>query len=531
MLGSRGQAATARARPLAGGRAPRVAVLVAGVLAGSGLARPPGGGDEPGGRPLILDAGPDLSVEFPSPVELRGTVSGLSPVHFWAGDGNADTENKIITYSDSAGFGAFGPLRRQGSQTVFGWPSDLVEIERTFYGIETGQRYFYRLNPATARCEPIGAQLPQQWMTCMAYDALHDVLYMIDGKVSQLHTIDRRTGRTTPLGPRLPFEQIKGLAYHERSELLFAYEDVGKTIFTIDPVLGARTKPFLRTRFRPDELFDELDEHQGEIYGVKLTPNQHGRKDGQVYHVDVFSGEMTPVGPFLPDVSAHSLLIFSMPERLRWRSIEGPGAVLFADATAPATRATFGKPGDYVLELTVGPPGHVRARDRVRVQVRRRDCDGDGVHDGLALDRWPELDRDRDGVPDACQCRPAPWSACALVPASPDDLSLAPVGDAQLVGDGFELFVSGGRAGAEGLLVELPRDELPPATFRATCVRSLRWVGLASLDHEGRALIELELAPGAVGTSSAYRFLDLSRGRRRLTAGNMSDVLVVSFCP
>jgi DUF1680 family protein len=39
-------------------------------------------------------------------------------------------------------------------------------------------------------------------------------------------------------------------------------------------------------------------------------------------------------------------------QRARWNKSSGPGHVLFADATAPNTTATFSEPGEYVLQLT-----------------------------------------------------------------------------------------------------------------------------------------------------------------------------------
>ncbi len=50
-------------------------------------------------------------------------------------------------------------------------------------------------------------------------------------------------------------------------------------------------------------------------------------------------------------------LLPSSPKRVRWSKLSGPGHVVFADATAMDTTATFSVPGEYVLELTaVGKP-------------------------------------------------------------------------------------------------------------------------------------------------------------------------------
>ncbi|WP_374297697.1 glycoside hydrolase family 127 protein [Sphingomonas sp.] len=44
-------------------------------------------------------------------------------------------------------------------------------------------------------------------------------------------------------------------------------------------------------------------------------------------------------------------------DTVRWTKVSGPGKVMFADATAPATRAMVDAPGDYVLGLTATAAG------------------------------------------------------------------------------------------------------------------------------------------------------------------------------
>jgi hypothetical protein len=51
-----------------------------------------------------------------------------------------------------------------------------------------------------------------------------------------------------------------------------------------------------------------------------------------------------------------------------WTAVSGPGAVTFADATAPATTAAFGAAGTYVLRLS-GTDGALEASDDVTVTV------------------------------------------------------------------------------------------------------------------------------------------------------------------
>lgn len=56
------------------------------------------------------------------------------------------------------------------------------------------------------------------------------------------------------------------------------------------------------------------------------------------------------------------------PLSITWELLEGPGHVAFDDARAPATVATFDKPGDYVLRL-VAHDGELWLSDRVVVHV------------------------------------------------------------------------------------------------------------------------------------------------------------------
>jgi hypothetical protein len=52
-----------------------------------------------------------------------------------------------------------------------------------------------------------------------------------------------------------------------------------------------------------------------------------------------------------------------------WSKVRGPGAVTFADPTAPATTATFSRPGSYVLRLTANDTA-VSVSDDVNVVVK-----------------------------------------------------------------------------------------------------------------------------------------------------------------
>ena len=52
----------------------------------------------------------------------------------------------------------------------------------------------------------------------------------------------------------------------------------------------------------------------------------------------------------------------------RWEKLSGPGEVVFADASAASTSATFSEPGDYEIGFTAGS-GELSASDRLSVRV------------------------------------------------------------------------------------------------------------------------------------------------------------------
>lgn len=54
--------------------------------------------------------------------------------------------------------------------------------------------------------------------------------------------------------------------------------------------------------------------------------------------------------------------------RVKWQKLSGPGAVDFANANAAETTATFGKPGQYVLQLTAGE-GRLSGSSTLNVKV------------------------------------------------------------------------------------------------------------------------------------------------------------------
>jgi hypothetical protein len=111
---------------------------------------------------------------------------------------------------------------------------------------------------------------------------------------------------------------------------------------------------------------------------------ESGATNAAVLHVEYFTG---PVANRAPRVDAGPDTTMAFPNAAmlrgtatddglpapssmttRWTLVGGAGTVTFDDARAPATRAAFGVPGDYRLELAASD-GELEARDSVTVHV------------------------------------------------------------------------------------------------------------------------------------------------------------------
>ncbi len=505
--------------------------LLAGLLPGSAAPAPPSQQRRFQEAPTVaVDAGPDLEVELGERARLAGTVSGLAPIHFWAGDGNQETENRMLIYHSDTGLDAFGPLVLEGNRTViFGWPSDVVRIDGVVYGIETGKKRFYRLDERTAECTPIGRTLPYEWLTCMAYDAQKRRLFAIDGKLDQLMLIDVAKGTTRHVGPRLPYDEVKGMAYLERSGRIFAYDQKTNELFTIDPST-AQTQPYLTLRLPPKAFFDELDEHDGELYGVLAWFDEDDVRMGQVQHIDLTTGARTDVGPAMVDVSAHSLMIESMPQRVKWSMLRGPGRARFESPGKASTDVEFTEPGLYVLRLSVS--GSAGVGDVVEVRVRPRDCNRNGVDDRREIELDPSADANRNGRLDECECLPPPRVLCSFEPARgrrrPE---LDAAGDPEPLDEAFRVLIEDGFPFQTGLLffdIE-PRSRPVLLPYRSL-TRPLGWIHLGRLDAWGSASIQIDVEPWLAGTTGHFRFLNVADAGSSRAGIRMADILQVSFC-
>ncbi len=342
-------------------------------------------------------------------------------------------------------------------------------------------------------------------------------------------TIDIRRGTTQHIGDRLPYDEIKGMAYHDRSGRIIAYDSKTDELFTIDPATG-RTQPYLKLRLRRGAFFDELDEYEGEIYGVLAYRDEDGIRMGQVQHIDLTTGAMTNIGPEMHDVSAHSLMIESMPQRVKWSMLSGPGRARFAAPSSVQTEVDFTEPGDYVLRLSV--LGARLSQDLVEVRVRPRDCNGNGLDDRREIELDPSADQNHNGRLDECECLPAPLVVCTFEPArARQQPELAAEGDPKPRSESFYIRITGGSPFQSGFLfLDVDPRTRPILAPLRSLTRPLDWIHLERLDAFGSALVAVEIEPWMAGTSRHFRFLNLADAGSSRVGMRMSDILWVSFC-
>lgn len=481
-----------------------------------------------------VDAGTDQIQPFPASFDLTPSVTGRRPVDFWIADGNNATENHINTYSDGAGHGSIGPLT-DGGVEIFGWPSDLIRIDGTVYGVETGLKYLYTLDEATAVCTPIGGPFSYNWVTCMAYDAGNDILYAIDGVTKQLFTFDRTTGATTPIGgPLTQWGQywfIKGLAFDDVSGLLYAFDDNTETIFTIDPATGVVGNTIMSAP-TGDDLYDEITFYKGDLYGSFVYDDpQTGELHGQVRRFELATGEIVDVGPVVPEVSPHSLLINSMPEKTRWEQVSGPGTATFDDPWSLNASVSFDQPGVYELELHVfGESGPVI--DKVRLEATFVDCNNNGTNDPYDLISGTSVDLNGNSIPDECECYPPPGNYCTSKVNSLGGQAFVSTSDLPSAALGtMNIGITGGIPAKPGVLFYGFDQATIPFQGATLCVQPplVRLVP-KPMDGTGAVDYDIPIDPDMVQETRYFQFWHRDPAHPDGTGVSLSDALSVTFC-
>ncbi|MFO0839461.1 MAG: hypothetical protein U1D55_13175 [Phycisphaerae bacterium] len=347
---------------------------------------------------ITVDAGSDQSLVSLGPVTLTGGASGMTPLDYWMADGDGPTENKLLKYSSLSGVTPVGPLRNAGG-TIFGFPGDVCRNgQGTVFGWDITFRQLYTLNDTTGICTPVGGPTSLQSMTCLAFDPTRNRLYGIDAATRRLSIFNQNDGSRSNV-MTLPANMIgiTGLAYDSVIDRLRVYDDAAESFYTIDPI--AKTVSLAFTVADPG-FYDELSNLNGRVYGC-YRYLVGAIWYAQLREIDFNTQAIRDIGPPMVELSAHSLLVNSVPEDVLWTVDSGPGSVSFADAKSLASSATFSIAGDYILRLTVfaSPP----VFDTVLIRVGRPDCNGNSVPDEADIANETSADCDEDGVPDECQ--------------------------------------------------------------------------------------------------------------------------------
>jgi hypothetical protein len=372
------------------------------------------------------DAGPDQSVTYPAAAQLAGSVPGATPLDYWTADGNGATENYLVAYSSATGTSSVGPMRTSGG-TVYGFPGDLVRVGATVYGIDVSQRRLYTLDPGTGIVTPIGSPWSSSHaaVECLAHDPVGDRFFAVDRLSGQLLRIDRATAIVTPIGIQtlLAWPSIRSLAWRDSDAKLYAVDQGSDQLVRIDPATGTGTA-ILTLASDPDRRIEELQFVSDRLYAMNDLDTAGGLATAQLQRIRLTDGQATNLGPVVMDVSAHALLVNSLPEDILWTKVSGPGTVTFANQRVLDTTATFSAPGEYTLRLTVfgsgGPAfddvavvADACPSDPNKTEPGTCGCgvpDNDGDSDTLAdcFDNCPGVpnftqdDTDQDGVGDAC---------------------------------------------------------------------------------------------------------------------------------
>ena len=338
----------------------------------------------PGPAQLAVDAGPDQSVLHKTTVQLQGGLTGAKPLDFWTADGNGSTENHLIKYSDAAGVSSVGPMQTTGG-AIYGFPSDLVAIGTAVYGVDVGRRQIYTVDPNTGIVTPVGAQFASTWgsVHSLAYDPAGDRLFAVDLVKRQLLRLNYVSGAVTTVGSATlsGWPLVRALAWRATDAKLYAVDQSTNWLLELDPNTGQVT-PVAALTPDPGARIDELDFYDGELYAMNALIHSGVIDGGQVLRIDLSGGTEHAIGPILQTISPHALYVNSVPEKVLWSKLSGPGTVTFDDDQALDARADFSAPGAYVLELTAFA-GSGPISDTVQIEsswgpVGTAYCFGDG---------------------------------------------------------------------------------------------------------------------------------------------------------
>ncbi|MBI5435419.1 MAG: hypothetical protein HZA52_21470 [Planctomycetes bacterium] len=300
------------------------------------------------------NAGPDQSVTLDVGATLAGALPGRSPLAYWTADGNAATENAIVFYDDATGATA-SPVLHDAAGKTFGWPSDLLEIDGLVYGIESLHRYLYTVDVTTGLCKAIGPANSWKNVYSLAYDPATDRIFAVDQYKKQLLRIARTTGKVTGVGGATlkGYTLVRALAFRTADAQLYAVDQGSDKLLRLNPTTGVVSV----VRTLPADAFARIDELHffgDDLYGTNAIQNAAGDLIAcQLQRIPLTAGVAPEnVGPVIPEVSPHALVIHSVPERFQWSQTSGPGVATFSNAQTLTPSVGFSVAGVYGLTLT-----------------------------------------------------------------------------------------------------------------------------------------------------------------------------------
>jgi len=198
----------------------------------------------------------------------------------------------------------------------------------------------HQMNVQTGAATLVGPALQNLSFSGLAYDSLHQVLYVSDvfnaasGEDFGLGTVDLATGNVTYVGDHVTTLNVHGLAYDSANDVLYGADtEDGGLLSTIDRATGLSTSvgPFGSTDSIRGLAYDPVNDV---LYGVDRF---------NLYTIDRGSGAATPVGAHLAPSN-------------------GAGMGLEYDAATGTLYATFSQGGEEE-----GPEGAPRS-NRAGVQ-------------------------------------------------------------------------------------------------------------------------------------------------------------------
>ena len=314
--------------------------------------------------PISIDAGDDQTVRLNQRVDLDGRRSILSPIEFWLADGDGPIEDRLVEYHSRRGVSS--RTLRDALNKPLGWPGDMVWVGDDLVGIDTSKHRIVLIVPESSSFRYLTEPLEDYpRLMGLAYDVRKDRLLVVDSETRELLAVNLHTGKSASLCKLSTLENLTGLAYSESTDSVFAYDEGTRGLYHVRPEAGT-TALVTTLRVPAGAICDEIAMFRGEMYCTvgKYTPDL---RRVQVCRVDMTTGDLENVGPEVENTVGHSLVMQSIPERPKWRLVNGPSGVQIAEAHSLTTTVTFPGPGEYEFELSV--VGSPEVNDTVKFTV------------------------------------------------------------------------------------------------------------------------------------------------------------------